>query len=87
MKRHGLFLGREPQESLKGRHGGLAPIVPKDVLVQVALEMLWFHAMMRPVEPSFQVPKSSVDMRKTLVCTLCPTYDADVVNEIRESRL
>lgn len=87
MKRHGRFLGRDPKQSLKGRHGGLTPIVPKDVLVQVALEMLWFYAMMRPVEPSFQIPKSSVNMRETLVRALCPTDDADVVHEVRESRL
>jgi hypothetical protein len=47
--------------------------------------MLWFYALMRPAEPRVQIPKSSVDMMKTLVRALCPTYDADVVHEVRES--
>jgi hypothetical protein len=47
-------------ERLKGRHGLLPPIVPKDELVQVRLKQLATDAVMGADQPMLKVPDGAV---------------------------
>ncbi len=55
-------VGGDPQNGMKRRHRIEAAIETKNVLVEVGLQMLWLDtAMMRPLDPSFQVAENEMD--------------------------
>jgi len=48
---------------LERGHGLLPPIVPKDELVQVDLQLRRAHAVIRPDQPLLEVPNGAVGQR------------------------
>jgi len=49
--------------------------------------MLGFYPMMRPVEPGFQIPEDSVDVREPLVGSLWRSDDSNVVDIVFKRRI
>ena len=62
--------GRRPtarsqsEQGLKRGHGCLTPVVPKDELVQIDLQVMAAHTMVGPDEPLLQVANHSMDARQ-----------------------
>jgi hypothetical protein len=55
--------GAQTEQSLKGRHGLLAAIVPKHELVQIRLQLRAAHAVIRADQPLLKIPDSAVRQR------------------------
>ena len=55
--------GAEAKQRLKGRHGLLPPVVPKDELVQVRLKLRAADAVIRADQPVLKVPDGAVRQR------------------------
>lgn len=66
----------EAEQGLKGGHGRLAAIVPKDELVQVNLELSAADAMVRADQPLLQVPHGAVGQRDDR-CRALPQLDSE----------
>ena len=62
---------RNPQNGVECSHRIEATIKTKHVLVEIGLQMLWFNAaMMRSLDPGFQVAENEVDHRQMCFCLL-----------------
>jgi hypothetical protein len=58
----GKGVGGNPENRVKSSHRIEPTIEPKHVLVEVGLQMFWLDtAMMRPLDPSFQVAENEMD--------------------------
>ena len=55
--------GAEAKQRLERGHGLLPPIVSKDELVQVDLQLRSAHAVIRPDQPLLEVPDGAVGQR------------------------
>jgi len=64
-----LFVGRrdrmrrQPQHRIEGGHRVEAPVEAENVLVEVGLQVLRAHPVVRPGEPRLQVREDQVDHR------------------------
>ncbi len=78
---------RQPEHRVERGHWVEAPIEAENVLVEVGLQVLRAHPMVRSREPRLQVREDQVDHRQVRVgpCRISPQYDLVVpVAEVRE---
>src|SRR5208337_2709488 len=60
---------RNPQNGVECSHRIEPAIKPKHVFIEVGLQMLWFNtAMMRSLDPGFQIAENKVDHRQMGFC-------------------
>ncbi len=65
----------------------MAPVEAKDTLVQIALEILRLNAVMRSVEPGFEVAQGSVDVRSNPMRSFRSADDPNVMCVADQGRI
>jgi hypothetical protein len=73
----GLVLGSESQQGLESRHRLLAPIMAKDEVIKISLELMAAHAVRGSEQPLLQVADGAVGQRQRGLCAFVQVRSLD----------
>lgn len=81
-----LYARRDPQHSIEGAHRPEATVEAKGELVEVRLEVLGRHPVVRPEQPRIEVPEHDVDHRHVGLALRMVPLDGEWVVRVAAGR-